>query len=412
MLIGGWLAARAERESRTWVYYPSHVLAISFLGGIIFSYGTRLAGGCTLNHLLGGVPLLNIHSIVTVFFMAIGGAVAFYLLSRLNMAPYFKHQETRSYVAGNDAGEARTYRAGYRGHRRPAYWIALLFSAALFGVAIYGGLFNPEGLQHLSRGNLVAFGKSLDASGWFFVATTLVAGIVGGFGMAKSGFGTECALVSVEAGQMMKAHDSFYARMGVPRITRTLMRSYLPMIGIISHWLIMLGFVIVAWIAFGVAPGFVGDVKYQTTVGNLIGGVLLGAGAVMLIGCEIRSYMRLGMGYLNAWVGFMGFAVGYLPFTLYYRGHEGFLKASVLIEPYKVYDLLFPNNVVGQQVILTLWWVVLAGLLLLFLRLGARTAGTSVKSLIQNSTEDVQRDMDRGGRVHGSGGTAPMPVPA
>ena len=30
-------------------------------------------------------------------------------------------------------------------------------------------------------------------------------------------------------------------------------------------------------------------------VGNLLGGLLLGGGAVLLIGCEIRSYMRVGL---------------------------------------------------------------------------------------------------------------------
>lgn len=246
MMIGGWLVARLERESRTWVYYPTHVLWISFFGGMVFSYGTRLAGGCTLNHLLGGLPLLNIHSLITVFFMAIGGAGAFYVMSRMRMAPYFKHQETLGYVKNADAGEAATYRPGYRGYTRPIYWLALLFSIAFFGIAIYGGLFNPEFLQHMSKDKLVGSGKSIDATGWFYVTLTLLAGIIGGFGMAKSGFGTECALVAAEAGQMMKHNDSFYARIGVPRITRTLMRSYLPMIGIIAHWLILLGFVIVA----------------------------------------------------------------------------------------------------------------------------------------------------------------------
>jgi hypothetical protein len=415
MVIGGWLVARLERESRTWVYYPVHVLAISFVGGVLFSYGTRLAAGCTLNHLLGGVPLMNIHSLITVLFMALGGALAFYLLSRLNMAPYFKHQETRAYVVGNDAGESRTYRKGYQGSRRPIYWIALLFSIVLLGVTVYGGLLNPESLQHLSKGKLVAFGKSLDAMGWLYVIMTLAAGIVGGIAMAKSGFGTECALVAVEAGHMMKKNDSLYARIGVPRITRTLMRSYLPMIGILSHWVVLLGFVVIAWTVFGVAPGFVGDIKYQTTVGNLIGGVLLGAGAVMLIGCEIRSYMRLGLGYLNTWVGFMGFAVGYLPFTLYYKAHEGFLKSNLLIEPYKVYDLIFPNNVAGQQAVLLLWWIALAALLVFFVRLGARSAGASVNSLLNRSTEDVQREIDASARAHAGrshGVLAPVPVPA
>lgn len=54
MAVGGWLVTRFERESRTWAYYPKKVLLISFVGGLFLSYGTRLAGGCTLNHLLGG----------------------------------------------------------------------------------------------------------------------------------------------------------------------------------------------------------------------------------------------------------------------------------------------------------------------------------------------------------------------
>ena len=45
--------------------------------------------------------------------------------------------------------------------------------------------------------------------------------------------------------------------------------------------------------------GFGGSVKYELTLGVPIGGFFLGFGAVLLIGCEIRSYMRLGMLYLN-----------------------------------------------------------------------------------------------------------------
>ncbi len=71
MMIGGFLVAKMERETRTWVNYSSRMLWVSFLGGTLFSYGTRLAGGCTLNHLLGGLPMMNIHSAVTVSMMAI-----------------------------------------------------------------------------------------------------------------------------------------------------------------------------------------------------------------------------------------------------------------------------------------------------------------------------------------------------
>lgn len=413
MIIGGWLVTRMERESRSWVYYPPKVLFISFLGGMLFSYGTRLAGGCTLNHLMGGIPLLNIHSFVTVFFMAIGGAVGFYVLGRAGMASYFKHQETHSYVCGNDPGEAATCPSGKKGTSNPLYWVGTIFAILFVGVAIYGGIFNPESLQHLKKGELVAFGKSVDSKGWYYVILTLTAGIIGGIGLAKSGMGTECALVSWEAGGMMKKHDGFYAKMGVPRITRTLMRSYLPMIGLMAHWVVMLGFIVIAWILFDVAPGFSGALKYQTTAGSLIGGVLLGLGAVMLIGCEIRSYMRLGMGYLNTLVGFMGFAVGYLPFTLNYAAHKEFLSKSLLIETYKWYDYIFPTNIAGQKAVLALWWVILLFGLLYMIKVGARNVGASTSSLVHRNTEDVQNEIDEKGRQQGGNiDGVSVPVPA
>lgn len=414
MIVGGWLVSVMERESRSWVYYPPRVLLISFFGGMVFSYGTRLAGGCTLNHLMGGIPLMNVHSTISVIFMALGGAIGFYILGRAGMAPYFKHQETRSYVCGNDPGESATCPAGKKGTSNPLYWLGLLFALAFVGVALYGGLFNPEGLQHLNKdGKLVAFGKSIDDKGMYYVVLTLVAGIIGGIGLAKSGMGTECALVSWEAGSMMTKHDGFYAKMGVPRITRTLMRSYLPMIGLMAHWVIMLGFIVIAWVFFDVSPGFEGDLKYQTTAGSLIGGALLGLGAVMLIGCEIRSYMRIGMGYLNTLVGFVGFAVGYLPFTLNYAEHKAFLKSSLLIDTYKWYQFIFPENVMGQKAVLVAWWLVLLMGLVAMIKLGARNTGASTSSLIHRNTEDVQREIDRKGtQAGGSINGVAVPVPA
>ena len=71
MLVGGWLVSVFEKDSRVWVKYSSKMLLVSFIGGIIFSYGTRLAGGCTLNHLLGGVPMMSIHSLVAIVFMIV-----------------------------------------------------------------------------------------------------------------------------------------------------------------------------------------------------------------------------------------------------------------------------------------------------------------------------------------------------
>ncbi len=427
MIIGGWLVARMEKEGRGWAYYSKKALLISFIGGAFFSYGTRLAGGCTLNHLMGGVPLMNIHSLVTIIFMAIGGALGFLIMSKLGLANYFKHQETKSYVEKSDQGEQATLKKGYKPLQNPIYWIGLIFALLFVFIAIYGGLFNPESYQHIKVGKngdadkIVAFGKSIKDSGLIFVILTVIAGIVAGIGMGKSGFGTECSLVSAEVGTSMSKNDNKYAAMGVPRITRTLMRSYTPIIGIATHWLFVLGFVLLAWLFMGVNPGFEGGVKYSLQAGSIIGGLFLGIGAVTLIGCEIRSYMRVGLGYINTLVGFIGFAVGYLPFTLFYKQHEAFMENTVLIgekgawsESYKVYQLITDNEML-QKVILVVWFAFLAWLLFYFIKKGMKNTGLQKVQMVHFNTEDIQDYIDdeaknNKGLVHGI--PAPEAVPS
>ncbi len=420
MMIGGFLVARMEKESRSWAYFSKKALLVSFIGGILFSYGTRLAGGCTLNHLMGGVPMMNIHSLITVIFMAIGGIIGFWIMAKLKLANYFKHQETLNYVKNADKGEQATYKKNYKPTKRFIYWFALAFSLIFVSVAIYNGLFDSESMRHISGGKIKAFNKSIDHEGLFYVILTLIAGIVGGIGLAKSGFGTECSLVSLETGKDMVKNDKKYAYLGVPRITRTLMRSYAPIIGIATHWVVMLAFILIAWIFLGAEPAFAGKVKYSLTAGSFIGGLLLGTGAVLLIGCEIRSYMRLGIGYLNTMVGFMGFAVGYLPFTLFYKAHKNFLASTVIAgkngsmtNKYKVYEL-FTDNIGGQQFILVIWWIFLLALTIYFIKKGMKNTGLKKVHLIHRSTEEAQNYIDEqaannNGMVNGV--QAPMPVP-
>jgi len=420
IILGGFLVAWMENESRAWAYYGKRFLLMSFVGGILFSYGTRLAGGCTLNHLMGGLPLMNIHSLVTVIFMAFGGILGFWLMAKLGLAGYFKHQETLSYVSLADKGEQATLRPGYEPQKRLAYWIGLIFLLVFVFYAVYAGFFAPDYAAHVKAGHIVPFNKSVAHKGWFYVIFTLLAGILGGIGLAKSGFGTECALISAETADSMRRKDSWYARVGVPRITRTLMRSYAPLIGIAVHWVVMLGFVLLAWAVWDVHPAFAGKVKYSLTYGSMIGGLLLGMGAVLLIGCEIRSYMRLGMGYLNTWIGFLGFAVGYLPFTLYYKAHKHFLASTVLAgkngvwtDKYKVYEL-FSDNPKVQLFLLFLWWLLLLGLVFWLIRRGMRNTGLEKVYLTRYSMEEAQMHIDRVARKNDgkiNGVPTPKPVP-
>ncbi len=404
MIIGGFLVTRMENEYRGWAYYSKKALIVSFFGGAFFSYGTRLAGGCTLTHLMGGIPFMGIRSFGSVIFMAMGGALGFLFMKKMGLANYFKHQETKAYVMHADAGEQATYKPGYNWKKNPIFWIAAAFTILFLTAALYGA-FGAESMQHLNGNKLAAFGKSVADKNGLFVVLTLLAGIVAGIALSKSGYGTECSLVSLETSSDMTKDDDKYAKMGVPKITRTLMRSYAPMVGVVTTWVLMLVFMLIAWSFFGVSPALGTSVKSGLTAGNFIGGLFLGFGAVTLIGCEIRSYMRIGMGYLNTLVGFMGFAIGYLPYTLFYSAHKHFLDNTVLFGTHadgtpglistkrEIYSLLTDDPTM-QKVIMFAWMILLAFFLRYLIKKGAKNIGLQPVNIIHQNTEDIQNTID------------------
>ncbi len=418
MIIGGFIVARMEGESRAWAHYSKKALIVSFLGGALFSYGTRLAGGCTLTHLMGGVPFMGLRSFGSIIFMAIGGALGFILMEKLGLANYFKHQETRLYVENANPGEQATLKKGYNWKKNPIFWISLAFTILFLFSSLYGALFAPTSLMHLNGDTLAAFGKSVADRNGLFVFLTLFSGIIAGVALSKSGYGTECALVSLETGGSMTKQDAKYAKKGVPQITRTLMRSYSPIIGVVVTWIIMMVFMLIAWTFFNISPALGNSVKAGLTAGNFIGGLFLGFGAVTLIGCEIRSYMRIGMGYLNTLVGFMGFAIGYLPYTLYSDAHNNFLKNTVIFgkngllgEDKELYSLL-THDPVMQKVIMFAWLILLVFLLRYLLKKGAENIGLKPLQLVKFNMEEIQLKINKETINNKIGGvTAPIPVP-
>lgn len=422
MILGGWIVTRMEGESRAWAHYSKKALIVSFIGGALFSYGTRLAGGCTLTHLMGGIPFMGIRSFGSVIFMAMGGALGFLVMEKLGLANYFKHQETRAYVENADPGEQATLKEGYDWRKNPIFWISLAFTVLFMFAALYGAI-GADSMMHLKGGELHAFGKSVADRNVLFVILTLLSGTIAGIALAKSGYGTECSLVSMETAGSMTKDDKKFANMGVPKITRTLMRSYAPMIGVVTTWVIMLGFMLIAWTFFNVSPALGTSVKAGLTAGNFLGGLFLGFGAVTLIGCEIRSYMRIGMGYLNTLVGFMGFAIGYLPYTLFYKAHKGFLESTVLFgtdstgasgvfsEKRELYSLVTDDPTM-QKLIMLAWMFVLIFFLRYLLKKGASNIGLKPAQLLHLNTENIQ-EMIEIETVNGkiAGVDAPISVP-
>lgn len=388
MILGGFLVALAERESRGWAKFSPKMLLTSFAGGILFSYGTRLAGGCTLHHLLGGISMMSVKSTFVVVMMSIGGLTAFFLMAKAGLAPFFKHQETRSYVEGIKAKnpvDGITFDPKYNPWRDPWRWAGLIF-LAMFLIPALVNYFSPNAADNFVNASMV------------FTVLVLVAGLVAGFSMAKSGFGTECALVGIEAGIMLKKDEPKFIGFKVPAITRTLMKGFIPIQGVLAAQILTALFALGAWILLGAKPGYQYSSMDKLSWAGLLGGLLLGAGAVMLIGCEIRSYMRLGLGYTNTLVGFIGFAIGYLPYTLFPEAHKAFLESSVIIksDTFTWGQVFFPNNPSLQIAFYVVWILALVGALALAIRTGARYLSVKPAQLTNQPLEDLEAQVREG----------------
>ena len=93
-VLGARLVAVAEGESRGWVHYNWPMLALSFVGGFLFSFGTRIAGGCTTHHFIGGLPAMSIASWVVLLSGIPFAFLAFQFAMKIKTGGYFRHQET------------------------------------------------------------------------------------------------------------------------------------------------------------------------------------------------------------------------------------------------------------------------------------------------------------------------------
>ena len=303
-VLGARLVAVGERESRAWVQYHWRMLLLAFLGGFLFSFGTRIAGGCTTHHFIGGLASMSIASWVVLLTGIPFAFLAFKIALGVGMGGYFRHQETRR-VAGHywhDPEQPQPgYNPAYRPWQDPLRWLLNLFLLTFLLLPLYFALFTDQ----------IAHG--LGEIGWSHVLWLTTTGLLIGIGIAKCGFGTECSVMAPEA---IFTKAEFYRSGGVPLATYRMFRGMLPlqgfMVAIVSFNLVILGF----WLTgHGSIPNAAGEQGLYW--GHLLGGPLLAMGAVFMIGCEVRTYARLGLGYGTALAALPGFYLGYLPYTLF-----------------------------------------------------------------------------------------------
>lgn len=302
-ILGARLAGVAERESRDWVYYDKGMLMLAFVGGFLFSFGTRIAAGCTTHHFLGGIPSMSIASWVVLFTGIPFAFLAFKLVTAVGKGGYLRHQETLAISKANSGDPANPnpgYRPDYSPWKDPLHLFLTGLLIAFLAIPTWYGL----------TGDIAG---AISQIGWTEVAWLAASGILLGLGIAKTGFGTECSVMAPEA--CLTSHG-FYKRCGVPDCTYRMFRSMLPLQGFMVAIVTLNLFILYSWIwGDGTIPNASGEAGLYW--GHILGGPLLAAGAVLMIGCEVRTYARLGLGYTTALAALPGFYLGYLPYTLY-----------------------------------------------------------------------------------------------
>jgi len=379
MIAGGCLVTLIEGERKTWVKYPPRVAVLAFFGAMIFGFGTRLAQGCTAWHYLGGIPAMSLTSLVVAIVSIPFAYLAFLLMAKLNAGGFMKHHEVKATVQKCVELEYQTETLTYDPEHKPYRDPVRLVLTAFFLLVI------------ASAGWTALQGQSPNSIGGLAWAEILLKGMVGflvGFGIAKSGFGTECAVMSPKSLLMKPKH---FDAMKVAKITQTMFTGMMPFAGLLVAILMFNFTILFTWIVLGWDVPVVveaGRYKYGFHLGHLVGGPMLGIGSVMMLGCEIRTYARLGMAYLTGLAALPGFMLGYLPYSLYKEQIDeiffsrGFMKEKNMLE-------LLPDNPYIQYAFAFAYTAVLIGLLIWTIRKGSQIAKVTKKDYVTLSTDEI-----------------------
>lgn len=379
IILGASLVTLAERETKTWVRYPFRSVFLAFLGGAIFGFGTRIAQGCTTWHYLGGIPAMSLTSLVVALVSIPFAYLAFLVMAKLNVGGFMKHQEVKATVQKCVELGYRTDTVGYDpGHKpyRDPVRIGLTAFFVLFAVSV---------IWTASRGEAP---NSIGELPWSGVLVKGLVGFLLGFGIAKSGFGTECAVMAPKSLLFKPKH---FEAMKVARITQIMFTGLMPFAGLLVAILMLNLAILITWIGLGWDVPVVveaGKYKWGFHLGHLVGGPLLGIGSVLMIGCEIRTYARLGMGYLTGLAALPGFLVGYLPYTLYKEELDAVFFSRGFIEERNMLSLL-PADPSIQYSFAVFYTGLLAALLVWAIRKGSQVARVTPGEYISKSTDEV-----------------------
>jgi len=130
--------------------------------------------------------------------------------------------------------------------------------------------------------------------------------------------------------------------------------------------------------------------------GHLVGGPLLAVGAVFMAGCEVRTYARLGLGYMTALAALPGFFIGYIPYTLFQERIDGLLLADGLTDYITVAEWAAYTLGDSEEAWSIAYSLVLIGILVLSFDVGRRFLGVGFKEIMLKNTDDLVYKLELG----------------
>ncbi len=417
-LIAALVMAWLEGEMRSWVRYPKGTLIATAFGAFFFAWGTRVAGGCTLHHLLGGWAAMNLKSWVVMIVATIGALIAFILLRKLNLSQYFKSQETKWFVEeAKNRGWADGLALGDSTKPTMLSMILYVVLGVILLVVIYMAFAGNS--YAIKMGWAESLAKTKIAHGMLTggnignIIMLVIVGALLGSAVAKTGFGTECGIINFELGrEMEKGEDVGANRWGMPYSLRTVMLSYQPLGALALHIAIVATVMAIGFTFFNIMEGhhwaseafaanYVGpefhtvgisahSIRVQTTLPmDLFGGFLLGFGTVLMLGCEFRNYGRTGLLYVTGLLIWPFFYVGYLPYTLARDFWDGLMASTPYAPSTFVPALIAPGSKAVQSIIWFLWAAFWLWVFFWTLRRGAKNVGVQPQDLLSMNSEDM-----------------------
>jgi hypothetical protein len=161
-------------------------------------------------------------------------------------------------------------------------------------------------------------------------------------------------------------------------------RSMSPFTAIFIEILLLWGAIMIGWQFFDIKL----PLGMNPTWVLLLGAACQGFGSVAMIGCEIRTYMRLGLGYMTAVAAFPGFLLGYLPYTLNVDYWEELARETTISKIKHVPDM-FSHDPVIQALVGLAYGVLVAGLLVWSIKRGMRLTGFSFRDLMTHANDEL-----------------------